>query len=395
MFFKIILNYILGYASISVEGYFIERFINICISKNILLWNLKRKKSSFLYTNIAIKDFKKIRQIAKTTKCHVKIEKKKGLPFILNRYKKRKIFLGLLIVVMLFIFGLSNFVWNIEIIGNQTIPKEELISNLNEYGLETGMLKAKVNTKEIINTMRLKRDDLAWVGIKMVGTNAIVEVVEADKKPEIINEEEYCNIVSNKDGIITKINVQNGTALVNVGDIITKRKYNCRRMDRGKIYSELDMYMQKRKLKQKFGIHGKEKMSLNGDIMKETGNIKNTYGICLNNFKINFPKGVPYFENYDTINASKKLKIFSNFYFPIEFTKTTYKELTKIPVNYTEEEAKQILLTKLEEELKKQIQDEEKIVNKQINSKLDGENLEVELIYEVLENIGTNEKILF
>lgn len=236
MFFKILMYYILGYATISVEGYFIERFINICISKNILLWNVKRKKSSFLFTNIAVKDFKKIRKIAKTTKCHVKIEKKKGLPFLLNRYKKRKIFIGLLIAILMTIFLLSNFVWNIEITGNTNISQEELLSNLNEYGLKTGMLKAKVNTKDIINNIRLNRDDIAWVGIKMLGTNAIVEVVEADKKPEIIDENEYCNIVSNKEGMITKINVQNGTALVKVGDIVTKRKCSSRRMARRKIY---------------------------------------------------------------------------------------------------------------------------------------------------------------
>lgn len=136
-------------------------------------------------------------------------------------------------------------------------------------------------------------------------------------------------------------------------------------------------------------------MNLNGETKKETGNEKTNYGININNFKINFPKGVPYFENYDTINETKKLKIFSNFYFPIEFSKTTYKELEKTSVTYTEEEAKNILVTKLEEELKEQIEDKEKIVNTQINTKLEGETLEVELIYEVLENIGTNEKILF
>ncbi len=89
------------------------------------------------------------------------------------------------------------------------------------------------------------------------------------------------------------------------------------------------------------------------------------------------------------------MKIFSNFYFPIEFTKTTYKELEKTSITYTEEEAREILVKKLEEELKEQIQDKENIVNTQINSKLEGETLEVELIYEVLEKIGTNEKILF
>lgn len=223
MFVKIIMYYLLGYATISVEGYFIERFINICISKNILLWNMKRKKSSFLFTNIAIKDFKKIKQIAKTTKCHVKIEKKKGLPFLLHRYKKRKIFIGLLIAITLIIFGLSNFVWNIEITGENNISKEELLNELNQYGLKTGILKTKVNTKEIINNIRLNRDDIAWIGMKIKGTNIIVEVVEADKKPDIVNENEYCNIVSDKEGVITKINVQNGTALIKVGDIVTKR----------------------------------------------------------------------------------------------------------------------------------------------------------------------------
>ena len=90
MFIKILINYLIGYINVSIEGYYIERFINICISKKILLWNLKRKKSSFLYANISLREFKKIKQIAKTTKCRIKIEEKKGMPFLLNRYKKRK-----------------------------------------------------------------------------------------------------------------------------------------------------------------------------------------------------------------------------------------------------------------------------------------------------------------
>ncbi len=135
-------------------------------------------------------------------------------------------------------------------------------------------------------------------------------------------------------------------------------------------------------------------MELIGNEEKESGKEKTNYGIKIHNFEINFPKGVPYFENYDTISESKKLKIFSNFYFPIEFVKTTYKELEKKPVTYTEEEAKQLLIQKLEEELKKQIPEENNITDTRINAKREGNTVEVELIYEVIENIGTNEKIL-
>ena len=47
MFIKILLKYILGYVRITVEGYYIERFINICTTSKILIWNLKRNKRLF------------------------------------------------------------------------------------------------------------------------------------------------------------------------------------------------------------------------------------------------------------------------------------------------------------------------------------------------------------
>ena len=113
MFFKILVSHLLGYMNIVVEGYFIERFMNSCISKKILLWNVKREKASILYANIGIKDFKRLKKIAKTTKCKVKIQEKKGLPFLIKRYQKRKLFFICLVLIFLAIFLLSNFIWNI------------------------------------------------------------------------------------------------------------------------------------------------------------------------------------------------------------------------------------------------------------------------------------------
>ena len=85
LFFIIFLNNIMGYVNIKVESYFIERFINICISKKIFLWNIKRKKSTILYANISIKDYKRLKEIVRKTKSKVKIENKKGLPFIIHK----------------------------------------------------------------------------------------------------------------------------------------------------------------------------------------------------------------------------------------------------------------------------------------------------------------------
>ena len=70
--------------------------------------------------------------------------------------------------------------------------------------------------------MRLKRNDISWMGIDIKGTNVIVKIVKAHEKPEIVDISEYCNIVAKKGGVITKIVAQNGTALVNVGDTVQK-----------------------------------------------------------------------------------------------------------------------------------------------------------------------------
>ena len=42
---KIILSYILGYVRVTIEGYYIERFINICRNNRITMWKLKRDKN--------------------------------------------------------------------------------------------------------------------------------------------------------------------------------------------------------------------------------------------------------------------------------------------------------------------------------------------------------------
>ena len=163
MFIKIILSYILGYLRITIEGYYIERFINICKSNNITIWNLKRDKDIRLYLNVRIQEFKELIKIAKNTKCKIKISRKKGLPFLLHKYKKRKIFFILLILLIFFIILSSNFVWNVQIEVENNQNLENILQDIENAGLKTGKLKSKVDTKEIINQIRLQRKDVAWV----------------------------------------------------------------------------------------------------------------------------------------------------------------------------------------------------------------------------------------
>lgn len=394
MLLKILFNYIIGYIRISIEGYYIERFINICRNDKIAIWNLKRDKNVKLELNIGIKDLKKIKKIARQTKCKVKILRKKGLPFIFNRYKKRKIFFVFLLLIVILLSISSNFIWNIQIIEEDNKKLENIQNDISDCGLTIGKLKAQINTKEIINKIRLKRDDIAWMGIELKGTNAIIKIVKSTSKPEIIDETDYCNIVSDKQGVITKINAQNGTIAVKVGDTVNIGTPLINGWMEGK-YTGIRYVHAKGEIEAKVWHTKSKKINYQTTERKETGNIENKYKIKINNFEINLSKRLSKFQIYDTIDAENKFKIFSNFYLPISLIKITNKEIKEEQEKYTIEEAKNIGIQQLQEELDNEIQDKEKIVNKIINTYEKEDGIEVNVTYEVLENIGTNEKILF
>jgi len=394
MFFRILINFIIGYVRVAVEGYYIERFINICKNEKIAVWNLKRNNDVKLFLNVGLKDYRRILKVAKKTKCKVKIQRKRGVPFVLNRYKKRKIFGILLMLLIATTIFSSNFIWNIEVRVENDEKVDNIVQDLEEMGLKTGEWKSKVNIKDVISKVRLKRQDIAWMGIELKGTNAIVKIAKAKEKPQILDENEYCNIVSDKTGVITKISAQNGTAVVKVGDTITKGTPLINGWLEGK-YTGLRYVHAKGEIEAKVWHTRSTKVEYNQVIKEGTGNEENKYSIKFNNFKINLQKKLSKFEIYDTITSENKLKIFSDFYLPIAIEKTTYKEQKEKNITYTPEEAKNIGIVQLQKELDEEIENKENIVNKNINFYERPEAVEVYVTYEVLENVGTEEKIVF
>jgi len=284
------------------------------------------------------------------------------------------------------------YIWNIEIVGLENISESEILNQLIEEGINIGKRKGSIDTKTVINNIRLKRNDVSWMSIDMKGTNIIVTIVEAEDKPQIINENEYCNIVANEKGIITKITADTGTALAKVGDIVEKGdiliggymegKFTGTRYVRAKGNVEAKVWYTKRK-----------ESKFTREITKKTDITQSKYSINFNNFKINLYKSLPNFENYDTINESKKIKLFDNFYLPIEINKTTYVEEKKYKVTYGKDELKQILIDELDKKFEEEGINNLAVTNKIVNVYEKENSIEIEMTYEVKTNIGEEKRI--
>ncbi|MBP3463103.1 MAG: sporulation protein YqfD [Clostridia bacterium] len=117
------------------------------------------------------------------------------------------------------------------------------------------------------------------------------------------------------------------------------------------------------------------------------------YGIILNEKRINFYKRLSNFEKYDTIVTKNKFKITNNFYLPIEIEKITNYEYKLVKKEYSEEELQEKILKNLEEQIAPNIKDKE-IINRNFSTEKNGNKLKVKLLYEVIEKIGVEEKLV-
>ena len=108
-----------------------------------------------MYANVRISDFKKLRQIAKKTKSKMKIQNKKGLPFTAHKYRKRKLFSILFLIVVVAIIISSNYIWNIDVSGNINITEMEILKSLEKSGLRVGISKNDMDINSVINKIRL------------------------------------------------------------------------------------------------------------------------------------------------------------------------------------------------------------------------------------------------
>lgn len=218
MFIINLYRFILGYVDLSIEGDFAERILNLSSANGVKVWNIEHQNGK-IKLSMFVKDFFNIRKIRGETRLKVKIIKKTGLPFLLNKYKFR---FGFLIGVFVFLITLeilSSFIWSVEVVGNQTISSTQILSICDNLGIKSGANIKKIDTAKQKQRLLLEAKNLSWASINIEGCIATVNVSEI-KNPATNNEPS--NIVADCDGVIQEITVLNGEPLLVVGEAFQK-----------------------------------------------------------------------------------------------------------------------------------------------------------------------------
>lgn len=381
-----------GYVKIQIEGYFVERFLNLALIQKVTIWDIKRMQDGRIIAKVVPKEFKRLRKIAKTTNCRVKILKKSGVPFLIIKYRKRKIFVIFVLIATISVCIYNSYIWQLDIVGDFKIPIEEIRSQLAEENLKVAVKKSDIDIEQLKLNMALKRNDLAWIGVNIKGTKATVEIVE-----KVMPEQEEldglpCNIVATKDGIVTKIYVKDGTACVQKDDLVQKGQILISGVMTSEYAKERLVHANGEVFAKTWYIH-KTKVPYKKDIISKTGKTEKRYKIKLLNNEINLLNNSTNFEKYDTIKKTNQLKILDCFVLPLEITEITYQEVRVDTITLSKEQATR---TAQNDAMNMAIQLVPKGVEIVDNSTLTREyedGIEAEVSIECIEKIGTKEKL--
>ncbi len=345
-----VINWLKGYLRIRISGLAVERFMNLCGNKNLLLWEVSRY-DGYLEMFISLQAFRQLRPIVRKTHIKVVILQRVGLPFFMSNLNRRKVFLFGGIFAVWFWQVSGNFVWQIEISGNYQITTEQLSDYLEEQQIHIGMLKKQLDIEALEKDIRIAFPEIIWSSGKIDGTTFLLAVKEGNGLEVVLTEEvkEQYDLVAHTDGEIESIIVRSGVPLVKQGDMVTKDmvlvegKVPVNNDDgtvREYLYlkSDADIYI-------KHSIAYKD--TLQGKYIEKsyTGRSKVVPYVRIGENELTLRREPSYLV-YDTVIQENTHQLFKDLKIPLLWGAYTHREYLNMESLYTQEEASGILQEK-------------------------------------------------
>jgi|LGVE01.1.fsa_nt_gb similar to stage IV sporulation protein len=207
---------------IKVTGLNLNRIFKRFRRKEIAIKDIKRTSHKEILFTV---DSHKVKNVLSTLddSCYnVSIEKRYGLSYFLQHLKQNVGFIIGIFLILLTVIVSNNFIWNIEIYGLDDITKQEILNSLSAEGARVGGVYSGKTVASLENNLQQSLDNISMVSILKKGSSLIVNIKEV-RVPEVIkNLSSTASLVSDFDAIITAVNVVQGTALVEVGDVVKR-----------------------------------------------------------------------------------------------------------------------------------------------------------------------------
>ncbi len=213
--------YLCGSAVVVVPSDNVAALLNLCMYYCIPYDNFEAVENG-VKLRFRLSALKKLKKEASARGICFEIEKTKGLPALFERYKYRYgILAGILIAVAL-IFLSQQFIWDIEIVGNEKITSSELCGILKKYDFSVGSYIPSINTDKIENKILIDTENISWISINIMGTVAEVQIRERALAEKFEGVTKPANLVATKAGVVEEVRIYRGNVVVRSGQVVEK-----------------------------------------------------------------------------------------------------------------------------------------------------------------------------
>ena len=395
---KTLLGWLFGTVTAKVTGAQPEDFLNLCARENLILWRMLQRDLVTLEIQVTARQFPRLEALARGMGFEVTAEAHRGLPYFFLRFRRRYALLaGLAVCLVLFGVG-ARTVLTIDVTGNETLTKEEIISQLRLCGVSVGTYGPGIPIREVENQMMLAMDQLTFFSLNLHGTRAEVIVREKDPAPELRQETVPTDVISSAAGVITHIEPWVGDAQVQEGDAVLKGDV----LISG--YMELDTVGNE--WEENGPVLGQLLVHAEGEVWAETRHVMTAqialtapakvytgeettrYSLSLMGKRVKFYQnsGISY-ENYDTISKLKSWTPIAGKTLPVVWEKETYRAYETTTITLDAAAAEELLREKLLESLTG-LMDQGEVLETEYTVSRQGEILQVTLLARCSEQIG-------
>lgn len=341
-----VLKFLRGFLQVTLTGSAPERFLNLCVRKNILIWNLcPNKEAGGFDFCISLQGFHASKELLKKTHTSMKIRKKCGLPFFLHRYRARKLFLIGIFLCILLLWNCSKYVWKIEVNGTSQLSQDMILTWLGEKETSFGAKKTRIDCAAIEAALRSDFDVIAWTSVKLEGTKLTVDIQESLPQDEVqsIPSEGAWDLVAAEDARIASVFTRQGTPQVEKGTVVSKGAVLISgRLDIMDDNGEVADY---RYVVSDGDVTGTVTRAYQHSFPRDyekkvyTGEEDTSYTLQLGGTRLPLKKTNKMYSACETVVTDHQLELLPDLYLPVHLYVTGRKAYVYQPATYTKEEA--------------------------------------------------------
>ena len=215
-----VVNALRGNLRLEAAGPFPERFLNICAANGVTFWGVEWLDEHTLRLSVARKDAARAEKLGARAICAVTVCSRTGLPFFLARFRRRYALLVGMALSLLAVCFCSRFILVIDVVGNERVTDERVISALRESGFGLGSYGPAVNEQELAHQVLDKVEELAFFSLRLHGVRAEAVVRERIEAPEVLDESRSADIYAVRGGLVTEVLEFAGAARVAEGNMV-------------------------------------------------------------------------------------------------------------------------------------------------------------------------------